>query len=797
MENYSPNTITNVIPPDFLSRPPESPGGAFLQSWFKTVYLGEVNCVKCLDLPPTIDVRTADGGTAKVGVTWAVTEVPWVKKGVAVSNTYDPKKQGVFTFTGTLGSSAKDGRKVVNPLNISPKIFIENRHKNPAAFLPRSAEWLDRGAVAVPISNKAGEGILVKWRILATEYNKGLTFNVYRNGNKINATPVSKLNYTDKDGKPADEYEIEVTQTAEKTPKFQAWPTNYMEIPLQRPASRPNPATALGAEYGDSFPITYSSNDLAVADIDGDGRYEILVKWYPSQAQDPGLTPRHTGETIFDAYTLEGKLLWRINLGINIVSSAHHSTFNFFDLNEDGKAEFAVKTADNTRIYHPKTDGTICDLTDTPVHIIGDPKAVWIGGLPNPANNNQINNTMLGRIASGPEYFTIFDGQTGLPIDTVNYFAPYAINAGNWGDASNNRSDRFNGCVAYLPKHDDPTKPYPSVIEVRGHYGPGFVAAYQLIGGKIIKVWEYIHSQWEAGGAQGNHQLSVADVDFDGFDEIIFGGIVLDQDGSIVWSSNGTRGTISSGHGDAMHVSVMSPYSDEFYLFSPREARPPNNVTLFKAATGEPVWVYSADSKDVGRGMAANVTPLPGFEIWASAQTPMFNIITGKIIATDCGDIGKPGNAPVNFRMYWDGDLLSEMLDGPAFGPLTISKFNYNAASSAGESGTLDKILTLTGTVSNNGTKANPGLLADIFGDWREEIIVRTEDDNSLRIYTTDIPTDYVIYTLMHDPAYRLAANWQNTVYNQPPHLGFYLGEDIRDTVLNMGLPVPNIYYVR
>ncbi|MCL2187321.1 MAG: hypothetical protein FWC16_14440 [Defluviitaleaceae bacterium] len=736
---------------------------------FKTVYIGEVKSISNLGLPATVD------GNA---VTWQVTEVPWTKKDAPVEMIYDPSKQGVYTFTSSAGT----------------QIFVENRHKNAAAYRPRSAEWLDRGVVALPVHEKRGTGMLVKWRLLGTEYGQGLTFDVYRNGEKITNASISGLNFIDEKGKAGDEYVVEVAQTGEKSRPVTAWARNFMDIPLQRPADRENPAVKYGAEYGDAFPITYTANDLAVADIDGDGRYEILVKWYPSQAQDPGLTPKHTGETIFDAYTQEGKLLWRINLGINIVSSAHHSIFNFFDLNEDGHAELALKTADNTRVYHPKADGTICDLTDTPVHVIGDPNAVWIGGLPNPSKGGAVNQTMLARVASGPEYFTIFDGRTGIPIDTVDYFAPYGINAGKWGDASNNRSDRFNGCVAYLPKFGEPEKPYPSVIEVRGHYGPHFVAAYQLIKGKIIKVWEYIHSEWDAGRYQGNHQLAVADVDCDGFDEIIFGGIVLDQDGTIVWSSNGTRGTITAGHGDAMHLSVMRPDSEDFYLFSPRECRPPNNVTLFKAATGEPIWTFDADSKDVGRGMAANVTPMAGFEVWASAKTPMYNICAQKVIATGCGEIGFAGIAPVNFRLYWDGDLLSEMLDGADGGALFISKFHYNAAD--GDKSTLETLLTLEGTISNNGTKANAGLVADIFGDWREEVLVRTADNNALRIYTTDIPSEYTLYTLMHDPVYRLAINWQNAVYNQPPHLGFYLGEDIREKVKEGGLPVPRIFYV-
>jgi len=789
--NVPQNAIIAVVPPEFLPRPQQNTD-VFMQSWFMKVYLGDVAGVNDIGLPSTISILLNSGKMLTTPIEWEVTEVPWTKKDVAAKNIYDPAKQGVFTFTGKFPPSLLTDHDVVNPLNIAPQIFVENRHKNTSAYRPRVAEKLDRGVVAVPVSQETGQkGILVKWRLLGTEYNKRFTFNVYRNHQKINSTPITRLNYIDTDGKPGDVYFVEVVQTGEKSSPIAAWEHNFMDICLQRPADRPNPALVHGAEYGDAFPITYTPNDLAVADIDGDGRYEIIVKWYPSQAQDPGLTPKHTGETIFDAYTLEGKLLWRINLGINIVSSAHHSTFHFFDMNEDGKAEFAVKTADGTRIYHPKTDGTIDDINDAPVYIIGDKEACWIGAIQNPAKSGAINETMLGRVASGPEYFTVFNGETGLPIDTADYFAPYAINDGNWGDSSNNRSDRFNGCVAYLPKHDDPEKPYPSIIEVRGHYGPWFVAAYQLINNKLIKIWQYVHTDWNAGGAQGNHQISVADVDFDGFDEILFGGIVLDQDGGILWSSNGTHGTIQAGHGDAMHVSVMTPDSDDFYLFSPRESRPPNNVTLFKAATGEPVWAFSADAKDVGRGVAANITNLPGFEFWAACQTPMYNICTQKRITTETGDIGVMGSAPVNFRIYWDGDLLSEFLDGKNGEPLSISKFHYD-----GKNSHLEILKTLTGTLSNNGTKANPGLQADILGDWREEIIVRTEDNNSLRIYTTDIPTDYVIYTLMHDPSYRLQVCCQNSVYNQPPHCGFYLGEDIKDKVLNQDLPVPQIYYV-
>jgi hypothetical protein len=783
----SPSTITEVLPYDFLPERPATADSNTWQSWFKTVYIGDVADEAGLNLPQTVKVKLAGGDTADVGVTWKLTEAPWATP--AAPLVYDPNKQGVYSYVGTLISVPGEA---VDRMAVRAKLYIENRPKNKMTSEPYSMEWLDRGVVAVP--EKSGKGILVTWRLLASEYNKGLTFNVYRNGNKINTSPVTKLDYIDASGKTGDTYVVETISNGAKSKPAIAWANNYIDIPLQRPADRPNPASAYGAT-SNAEPITYTANDTSVADVNGDGQYEMIVKWYPSQAQDPGLANRHTGETIFDAYTLEGKLLWRINLGINIVSSAHHSPFNFYDLDQDGKAEFAIKTADGTRGYLPKADGTINDLTDTPAWVLGDPTAVWVGGLQNPANANQVNNTALGRVASGPERFTVFNGQTGQPIQTVDYFAPYSINS-NWGDTNNNRSDRFNGAVTYMPKNGvNGAVPYPTIIEVRGHYGPHFAAAYQFIDGEIIKIWEFRLAAWNAGNNQGNHNLKAADVDFDGYSEIVLGGVTLDHDGTLLWSTNGTRSTAAAGHGDALHVSAMVPGSDEIYVFQPHEMGPPNNVTLVRGSTGEPVWTYAANMGDVGRGVAANITPLPGFEVWA-IETPMYNIVSGEAITTEVGGIGVTNKAPVNFILYWDGDLLSEFFDGPdnatTTGAPSITKFNYDVATKNSE---LTTIQTLTGSYSNNGTKANPGLTADIFGDWREEVLVRTSDNNSLRIYTTNIPTDHVIYTLMHDPQYRMAANSQNAMYNQPAHLGFYLGEDIRNDVQAMQLPVSNIYY--
>jgi uncharacterized protein YjdB len=783
----SGNTIIEVLPYDFLPERPATADGNTWQSWFKTVYIGDVADEAGLNLPATVEVKLAGGSTAEVGVTWQLTEVPWSK--TAAPLVYDPNKQGVFSYVGTL-TSVPD--VAVNLMGVKAKLYIENRPKTKMSSEPYSMEWLDRGVVAVP--EKSGKGILITWRLLASEYNKGLTFNVYRNGDKVNTSPVAALDYIDAGGKTGDSYVVETVNTGAKSKPATAWANNYIDIPLQRPADRPNPALAYGAT-SNADPITYTANDTSVADVNGDGQYEMVVKWYPSQAQDPGLANRHTGETIFDAYTLEGKLLWRINMGINIVSSAHHNPFNFYDLNQDGKAEFAIKTADGTRGYLPKADGTIDDLTDTPAWVLGDPAAVWVGGLQNPANANQVNNTALGRVASGPERFTVFNGETGQPMKTVDYFAPYSINP-NWGDNNNNRSDRFNGAVTYMPKNgENGAAPYPTIIEVRGHYGPHYAAAYQYIDGEIKEIWTFTLALWNAGNNQGNHNLKAADVDFDGYSEIVLGGVTLDHDGTLLWSTNGTRSTAAAGHGDALHVGAMVPDSNEIYVFQPHEMGPPNNVTLVRGSTGEPVWTYAANMGDVGRGVAANITPLPGFEVWA-IETPMYNIVNGEVITTEVGGIGSTNKAPVNFILYWDGDLLSEFFDGPdnltTTGSPSITKFNYDIATKNSELTTLQ---TLNGAYSNNGTKANASLIADIFGDWRDEVLVRTSDNSSLRIYTTDIPTDYVIYTLMHDPQYRMAANSQNSMYNQPAHLSFYLGEDIRSSVLAGGLAIPNLAY--
>jgi len=841
-QSLEDDTVISFIAPDFLGAPPRpvgaDPNAALWQNWFMQVYTGTT--IDSLNLPTSMQAETYDGTIVAMPVSWKVTTMPW-SKSTPSEMVFDSNLTGVFEFSG----SVTDVSGVAyNRMNIIPNIFVEVR-TGALHNYPRPVEWLDRGVVAVPV--RGGGGNLVQWRLLATEYSEAnpTTFNVLRNGELI-ASNLTATNFVDVGGQPGYVYTVIPVggRNDAGSGSSVALANNFLEIPVQQPSPRPNPAIAFGGtpNYPAGNPITtinYLINDMSVADVDGDGQYEVLVRWTTNMQRDPGLSARHTGETIFDLYTLDGELLWRINLGINITDGPHHSPFNFFDLDNDGFAELAIKTADGTRVYHPNPEtGRVLETFEggTPVYVIGGnpitnpttqfdynaiihnhqfymgnivshPNNVWIGGTTCPVRG-VANTGAVGRINNGPEFFTIFDGATGLPIDTVEYFAPYGISRGGWGDANQNRSDRFMAGVAFMPRSGvEGAEPWPTVIEARQHYYPRFVAAYQLIDGRIEKIWTYDWRQWGSPGG-GNHQMTVADVNFDGYDDVNFGSVVLDHRGHVLWAATGARGTIDVGHGDALHQAPIFPGSREFYRFSPHEAGAPNNVTLLHGSTGRPVWTFSSPLGDVGRGTMGNITPLPGFEVWASA-TPVHNVVTGEMIHIVRGIDGDgqgygAGTIPVNHMVYWSGTLTREFLDGGSNQPLTISKLDsFNFTAEQFENNTLPARLeatrtnlqTFTGTLSNNGTKANPGLQVDIFGDWREEVLVRRNDNQAIRIYITNFETDYTLFTLMHDPTYRLAIAWQNAVYNQPPHLGFYLGDAVRDDVLARRLPVADVVF--
>ncbi|WP_413374850.1 rhamnogalacturonan lyase [Paenibacillus taichungensis] len=580
----------------------------------------------------------------------------------------------------------------------------------------RQMEFLDRGVVAV----KTGTGVFVSWRLLGTE-GSNVSFNVYRDGTKVNASPITNsTNLQDASGTSSSKYTVRaVVSGTEQAASAAAsvWGNNYLSVPLSVPAGGTTP---------DGVAYTYSANDASAGDVDGDGEYELIVKWDPSNSKDNSQSG-YTGEVFIDAYKLNGTRLWRISLGKNIRAGAHYTQFMVYDLDGDGKAEVAMKTADGTK------DGTGV--------VIGD------------ASKDYRNSS--GYVLSGPEFLTIFNGQTGKALSTVNY-EPARGNVSDWGDNYGNRVDRFLAAIAYLDGER------PSLVMARGYYTRTVLVAYNWRDGQLTKQWTFdSNTSGNSGYAgQGNHNLSVADVDGDGKDEIVYGAMAVDDNG---------KGLYTTGlhHGDAMHLSDLDPDRAGLEVFQVHETASNAGVEFRDARTGQLIWGIPT-TKDIGRGMAADIDPrYKGAEVWAD----------GGLYTAKGQKIGTTLPSSTNFGIWWDGDLLRELLDSNR-----IDKWDYANSKTV-------NLLTASGVSSNNGTKSTPNLQADLFGDWREEVVWRTNDSSALRIYTTTAVTDKRIYTLMHDPVYRLGVAWQNVAYNQPPHTGFYLGDGMSTP------PVPNIRY--
>lgn len=580
-------------------------------------------------------------------------------------------------------------------------------------------EWLDRGVVAVKVNN----GVFVSWRLLGTD-PRDVSFNLYRNGALINDTPLTTVtNHLDTAGTNNSTYEVRAVVNGQEQPGQAAanvWAQPYRTINLNRPAGGTTP---------DGVAFTYSPNDVSVGDVDGDGQYEIFLKWDPSNAKDNAHSG-YTGNVFIDAYRMSGERLWRIDLGRNIRAGAHYTQFMVYDFDGDGKAEMALRTGDGTR-----------DAAGT---VIG--------------NANADHRNSAGYILAGPEYLTVFEGATGRILKTITF--PIARgNVGDWGnDTYGNRVDRFLAGVAYL----DGVR--PSMIFSRGYYEKAVISALDWRSGQLTQRWLFTAdaSQNQSYRGQGAHSLSIADVDNDGRQEIIFGAATIDDNGRGLYSTN-------LGHGDALHVADIIPSRPGLEVFMVHECPScygNHGVEVHDARTGQILYSGNGNAQDVGRGVSADVDArYPGMESWGSRN--------GLFTANGQEQTTKPST--MNFAIWWDGDLLREMLDGT-----TISKWNQSSLSTILNAGT-------NGAASNNGTKSTPGLSADLFGDWREEVIFRNSNDSQLMIYTTTTPSDHRLYTLMHDPQYRVAIAWQNTAYNQPPHPGFFLGDGMT------AQPVPDI----
>lgn len=609
-------------------------------------------------------------------------------------------------------------------------------------FGQRHMENLGRGVVAI---NQGKGKVFVSWRMLGTDRDD-ISFNLYRATEdktvKVNARPITGPTWfvdNKADLKKDNSYFVRpINKGKEEAPSkpfvLKAGDDKpYISIPLRTPEG-------------------YHPNDCSVGDLDGDGEYEIVVHMVGR-----GRDNAHAGvssEPIFHAYKLDGTFLWEINLGKNIREGAHYTQFLVYDFDGDGKAELICKTA----------DGTIDGFGNT----IGDPNADWrelSGESPTRDRTGSTRDSqgnmvarLEGRIISGPEYLTVFEGATGKALATVDYL-PERGDITSWGDGYANRSERYLAGVAYLDGV------HPSAVMCRGYYNRTSLVAWDWRDGKLTQRWIFdTHERPDLAAyrGQGAHSLAVADVDGDGCDEIIYGSCCINNDGTGLYS-NGL------GHGDALHVGDLDPNRPGLEVFMVHETPHKSAGTEFRdARTGEVIWGRPSGG-DNGRGVSFDIDPRhDGNECWA-ATWPDLMSATGMPITNGV----RPRS--MNFGIWWDGDLLRELLNGN-----TISKWDWTNERT-------NVIFEAKGCVSNNGSKSTPALSGDILGDWREEVILRTSDNKELRIFSTTTPTDYRLYTLMHDPTYRLAIAWQNVAYNQPPHPGFFLGVNMEPA------PKPNI----